>query len=359
MFVSLMVLLIVTYRIQVVDVRNKLNSIVVAEIDVCPTTTKYNKYDHVNNSVVYEEFATFDYSTFVEEYTTYADETNIASEVSASNVALYNMCDRYFTVYFGGTRLSPIVPMAIANVETPGRADHSVTWSALFPSKIVDISLLDTMDVTTVLETEDYYKALSSEVSTRDRGALQMSPTYGTGKESFNNMMSGTEQDKLRTIDTTDHSKWVQSASAKPGDRFHLPDVLLRLSSAFTSATEDMIRHDYTPSSDMQLFVMCTMYHHRSGVWTGKAHGGTTWNSSDLAYEYSALISSPEFIEIVTDYCEDHPDVYTIDGKTAMSLVKSVCPNSEKYCGSTLVLSYPVKCLYSYVKLSKLYGGTL
>lgn len=356
-FILLVVLLSVTYKTEVVDVREKLNNVVVAEMDPSVTTTKYDRPTYSDNSVVYEEFTTFEYSTFVEEYETYAAETNIAVDVSAPNVALYNMCDRYFVVNFGSTRLSPLVPLAVANVETPGRADHSITWSALFPSKVVPMELLDTMDVTTVVSNESYFNALSSEVSTRDRGALQMSPTYGTNKESFNSMMSGTEKDKLSTVDISVHSSWVSGASSKPGDRFYLPDVLLRLSSAFTSATEDMARNDYIPESDMQLFVMCTMYHHRSGVWTGKAHGGITWNSSDLAYEYSSIISSPEFLGIITDYCDSHPDVYTIDGKTAISLVNQLCPNPERYCNSTLVLSYPVKCLYAYIKLAKLYGG--
>lgn len=355
--VSMVVLLVVTYRAEVVDVREKLNGIVVTELDPSTTTTKYDRPTNIHTDFFYEEFTTFEYSTFVEEYETYAAETNIAVDVSAPNVALYNMCDRYFVVNFGSTRLSPLVPLAVANVETPGRADRSITWSALFPSKVVPMELLDTMDVTTVISNESYFNALSSEVSTRDRGALQMSPAYGTSKESFNSMMSGTEKDKLSTVDIGSHSSWASGASSKPGDRFYLPDVLLRLSSAFTSATEDMARNDYIPESDMQLFVMCTMYHHRSGVWTGNAKGGITWNSSDLAYEYSSVISSPEFLDIVTDYCNNHTDVYTIDGKIAMSLVNQVCPNPERYCNSTLVLSYPVKCLYAYIKLAKLYGG--
>lgn len=338
-----------------VDTAKKLSSIRVAKIDPSVTTTKYNNYG--NKYVQYEEFSTFDYSTFTEEYITYADETNIASDVSMPNVALYNLCDRYFTVDFGGIRMSPIVPMAMANVETPGRADHSITWSALFPSKIVPIELMESMDVTTVVSEPQYYKALSSEVSTRDRGALQMSPSYGTSNDIFNSMMSGTERSKLANVDTASYSSWAKGASGEPGDRFHLPDVLLRLSSAFTSATEDMVRNDYIPKSDIQLYVMCTMYHHRSGVWAGKAKGGITWNSSDLAYEYSSIISDVEFLNIVTEYCQAHPDVYTIDGDTAMSLVRQVCDNPPKYCNSTLVLSYPVKCLYAYVKLSELYGG--
>lgn len=353
---ALIALLLVEYKVQVVDVRNKLDNIQVARIDPSRTTTKYDR-NYVNSPLSNEEFSTFDYSTFVDEYTTYADETNIAYSVSASNVALYNVCDRYFNVQIGGIRMSPLVPMAIANVETPGRADHNITWSALFPSKVVPIDMLESMDVTTVVSSPENYKALTNEISTRDRGALQMSPTYGTSNDYYNGLMSGNECDKLALVDTSAYRKWSGGASSKPGDRFHLPDVLLRLSSAFDSATKDMARNNYLPESDVHLYVMCCMYHHRSGVWAGKAHGGNTWNSSDLAYEYSKLISSPEFLRVVQQYSYEHPDLYTIDAGTASRLVGQVCDNSKKYCNTNLVLNYPVKCLYTYVKLAELYGG--
>ena len=148
--------------------------------------------------------------------------------ISDANSALYDLADKYFQVYYGSMRLSPITPLAIANVETPGRADNNVTWSALFPSKYVPINMLYTMDVTTVLSSESIYKPLSTEYSTRDRGALQMSPTYGTNNDYFNRLMSDSEVDKLSTISDSKHENWIKGASSKRGDRFYVPDVCLR-----------------------------------------------------------------------------------------------------------------------------------
>lgn len=352
----LLTLIIVDKRLQD-KASDRILSITIECVDPSNTKSKYTK--PVGNASVssYAEYYTFDYSTFTEEYSTYMQETSILSDVSLPNVALYNMCDRYFNVYFGDTKLSPLVPLAIANVETPGRADHSVTWSALFPSGVVPIELLDTMDVTTVVSNPEYFAKLSKESSTRDRGALQMSPSYGTGNDQINALMSGSEKDKLSSVDCSSYAAWASGASSMSGDRFYLPDVLLRLSAAFTDASEDMARNNYLPESDVQAYVMCAMYHHRSGVWTNKAHGGKTWNSSALAYEYSNLISTEEFLHLLEDYRDSHTDVYTIDNKVAMSLLKEVCPDPYKYSSSNLVLGYPVKCLYAYVKLAKLYGG--
>jgi hypothetical protein len=92
--------------------------------------------------------------------------------------------------------------MALANVETPGRADNSITWSSLFPSKYADVSTMGTFDVTTVLSDPKIYAALSSEYSTKYRGALQMSTTYGTGNSAINRQMSGSEVSKLKTVDS-------------------------------------------------------------------------------------------------------------------------------------------------------------
>lgn len=357
LLIIIVLLVVYDYKIQVVDVRNALSGVQVVDITDNMPTTKYN-YDYteyVTHTI--EEFTTEDYSTFQDEYSTYIEETNMSSSVSMYNAELYNLCDKYFVVYSGSIRMSPIAPMAIANVETPGRADHNITWSALFPSAIVPVELMGTMDITTVVSNKEYQTALSKEISTRDRGALQMSPTYGTGNAKFNLLMSGTEKSKLQLVDTSQCSSWASGASDKAGDRFYIPDVLLRLSSAFTSAEEDMVRNNYLPNTDIQLFVMCSMYHHRSGVWTGKAHGGNTWNSSELAYEYSDNVSSAEFINVLKSYASTHSDCYSIDGKTAMSLYNDTFGDSSKYCSSTLVTSYPIKCLYAYIKLVQLYGG--
>lgn len=274
-----------------------------------------------------------------------------------ANKILYDLADQYFQVYYGAMRISPLFPMAVSNVETPGRADHSITWSSLFPTKYISIDEVYTFDVTQVLRDYSLYKALSTEYSTRDRGCLQMSPTYGTGNADINERMSGTEKDKLSAIDTTQYAPWISGASNSPGDRFYLPDVLLRMQSAMQSQVEAILQNDYKPSSDLQLIAMLAMSHQSSGIWYNKDHSKPcgTWRSSEACYDWSKIVSSSEVINALTEYAATHDAVY-IDTSTASSIFQEVSTESyTTYANNINVCTYPIKCLYAYIKLCQLY----
>lgn len=299
-------------------------------------------------------------NAFTESFEAYINDTGITADAGTYNTLLYQTCDKYFIVYCGSTRVSPLFPMALANVESPGRANHDYTWSALFPSKYINPSMMLEADVTTVVSSDTIYNALSKDSSTRDRGALQMSHTYGTGDKYFNSMMSGNEKDKLQNVQyDSKYQLWVSGASSTQGDRFYLPDVCLRLSAAMNDAVHDMVRHDYLPKTDAQTVAMCAMYHHRSGVWTGVAKGGQTWNSSDLAYEYSCSIGNQKFVDALTLYFHAHPDKYNISVKEALSVYKSCYGEWSKYCSRDIVASYPIQVMYCYIVLVNLYGGNV
>ena len=298
---------------------------------------------------------------FEEEYKAVTTDTTfeqVSTKATGANKLLYDIADSNFIVYYGSQRLSPVFPLALANVETPGRADHSLTWSALFPSKIVSVDMIETMDVTTVVSNPNYFKALSAEVSTRDRGALQMSPTYGTGIASINALMSGTEKDKLKAVNTSAYSGWAGGASNSPGDRFCVKDVCLRLSGSMQQGIGFMVKNGYTPKSDMQLVVMCAMHHHSSGVWYYKDRNKSVgqWKSVQKAYEWSEVVSSQEMISTLSTYAKENPTVMFIDGNVAKNLYQKVSsvPMSN-YANRELVCTYPIKALYAYIKLCMLY----
>lgn len=280
------------------------------------------------------------------------------SKASGANKDLFDIADKNFIVYYGSQRVNPIFPLALANVETPGRADHNITWSALFPSRIVPIELLHTMDVTTVVSNPEYYKALSAECSTRDRGALQMSPTYGTGIKEINEKMSGTEKQKLSTVDVSAYAGWASGASDKPGDRFCVSDVCLRLSGSMTQCVNYITKNGYTPKTDMQLVAQCAMHHHSSGVWcySDKNKSVGKWISGEKAYEWSSVVSSDAMLKALSDYAIANPTTYFIDGKVATQIYNSVYTTPmSSYANSTLVCTYPIKVLYAYIKLCMLY----
>lgn len=293
--------------------------------------------------------------------TSFASENTSFKEViitaSGANAELYNYCSRYFNVMYGQQSISPILPMAISNVETPGRADFSVTWSALFPSRIVPVDEMGTFDVTSVISNPNYFKALSSEYSTRDRGCLQMSPTYGTSNSSINALMSGTEVDKLKTVDTSQYVAWVKGASSNPGDRFYLPDVLLRMSSAMQLQCNNIAKNDYAPDNDFQLIAMLAMSHQSSGVWGNSNHGKSIgcWRSGELARDWALLVGSPEMVNALTAYALQSNATY-IDSKTAKKIFsENYDVSTNTYATKDIVCYYPIKALYSYIKLCMLY----
>ena len=346
----------------------KISTMVTApESKYVPNKKYFEMFQTVNLPTSYDEFITFDEEVenekvvIIDPNAKFKDESASFKQeyvVSDANQELYDLADKYYQVYWGSQRVSPIYPLAVSNVETGSRADHNITWSALFPSKYVDINNLYTMDVTTVLSSESIYKALSTESSTRDRGALQMSPTYGTGNDYFNSLMSGTEADKLSSV-SSDHTTWINGASKQKGDRFYVPDVCLRLAAANTDAIERMTKNNYAPESDLQLVAMLAMYHHRSGVWSNDNHSKSIgeWKSGEHAFEYAKLASSDAVVSKLKEYALRNPDKFWIDADVVKTLFKdSTGREMTEFASKTLVCTYPIKVLYAYIKLCIMYS---
>lgn len=315
-----------------------------------------------------EEFAALQSAGLMQSFDTYesyaasgsaSSMEMMSSEITADGInrTLYDIVDSNFNVYYGEMRVSPILPMAISNVETPGRADHDVTWSSLFPSRIVPIDYLETFDVTSVISNHDWYTALSSEYSTRDRGCLQMSPTYGTGNATINEMMSGTEKDKLALVDTSAYSTWCSGASDKPGDRFYLPDVCLRMTGAMQAQTQYMLSNNYVPTTDMQLIAMLAVSHQNSGVWCYKDHNKSVgrWHSGQKVYDWCQTITQQNVIDRLTELALESDSCF-IDSNVADRLCSELGINNySEYSTKSIVCTYPIKVLYAYIKLCMLY----
>lgn len=315
-----------------------------------------------------EEFSALQEAGIMQQFETYESYTASGSQSSMEyttvqitadgiNRELYDIADKYFNVWYGEMRVSPILIMAISNVETPGRADHDITWCSLFPSKIVPIEYLHDFNVTSVVSNDDWFRALSSEVSTRDRGCLQMSPTYGTGNETVNNQMSGTEKDKLALVDTSKYSGWVSGASTSPGDRFYLPDVCLRMTGALQAQTQYMLTNNYAPKTDIQLIVMMAASHHNSGIWCFKDHSKSigAWRSGDLVYEWCEKVASQPMVDKLTEIARTTDSCF-IDTNQAQAVCSELGMNDySKYSTKSIVCTYPIKVLYAYIKLCMLY----
>lgn len=338
---------------------------VIAALDKVPVEYKTPSMEYV---LTYEEFSALQEAGIMYQFDTYENYTASGSQSSMEytttqitadgyNRELYDIADKYFNVWYGEMRVSPILIMAISNVETPGRADHNLTWCSLFPSRIVPMEYLHDFDVTSVVSNDDWFKALSSEVSTRDRGCLQMSPTYGTGNSTVNNQMSGTEKDKLSMVDTSKYAAWASGASSSPGDRFYLPDVCLRMTGALQTQTQYMLSNNYVPKTDMQLIVMMAASHHNSGIWCYKDHNKSigAWRSGELVYEWCEKVASQPMVDKLTEIARTTDSCF-IDTNQAQAVCNELGMNDySKYSTKSMVCTYPIKVLYAYIKLCMLY----
>lgn len=300
------------------------------------------------------------YSTY-EDYVS-ANEvafTSTTPTITASgvNAKLFEYCDKYFKAYYGTERISPLFPMALSNTETQGRADYSKTFCALFPSRYVDVSKIDTFNVTDVISDEKVFNALSKEYSTRDRGCLQMSPTYGTGNDYLNSLMSGTEKEKLAKVDTSKYSSWVAGASSTPGDRFYLPDVLMRLQAAVEEDVRNFIVKGYIPNTDMQLIAMLGIEHNSGYVFSFSNHSKRVgrWNSGQSAYDYCCKLGDSKFTSELEDLASKSSSMY-LSVNEAHKLYEKVYNESyTNYCSGSINAAYPIMVMYAYMKLIDAY----
>lgn len=323
-----------------------------AEDSEVVTFATYEDYVGSTSASFVESTAGFSQESIVTEY-----NPNITA--TGANAKLYNYSDKYFQVYFGDKRISPIFPLAIANVETGGRANHDITWSSLFPSAIADISLIDTFDVTTVVSDDKLYKALSSDYSTRDRGALQMSPTYGAGSQATNKHMSGTEKSKLSKVNTSKYSAWCAGASDCAGDRFYIPDELLRMKVAMDYNVGQIVANGYAPVDINHLLAMLAVGHNSgSGVFAqhNSSNSVGNWVSAKKCYEWCEMCTGAEVISLMYEYYKQ-TNAITMSRDTATKLIAKCYPNisSSTYCRSQANFYYPVCFMYTYIVLCDLY----
>ena len=127
-----------------------------------------------------------------------SQDSDLAIEV---NTKIYDVVESYFLTAYNGKQLSPFIPMAIANVETPDRVNTKINYSALLPSKYINVvssDAVDTMSSLALLDSPETFKALASDHWSRDRGPLQQMDMAGTMYEAYNSLMGPSEQSLLR-----------------------------------------------------------------------------------------------------------------------------------------------------------------
>ena len=353
-----------------------------------------NIYDNNTPLAVLEELEKTDFTAgeLGIEFNLNSNETSIAA-----NTKLYDMCMKYFQVSLDGHEIPPLLPMAIANNETAGRADSSITYSSLFPSAVLKINSVEDIekfDCRVLLADPKIFKALATEWSTRDRGALQMNPNYGCGASAtIDAMMGVSEAEKLKNVDVSKYSgytaaetkngttvnltRWINGASTRRGDRFNVKDCILRMAGACISACKGITQCGYKVRTDPQLIVMMAQYHGASGVWSPsvkeKAIGN--WKSGRSAYEYSLEVGSTKMYHLIKQKAAndlsrarnrgskvklsitDQEAMFIWAEARAQGLVSDYSAYVREKNLYWITYLYPVRILYNYALLELLYSG--
>lgn len=324
-----------------------------------------------------------------------SQDSDLAIEV---NTKIYDIVESYFLTAYNGKQLSPFIPMAIANVETPDRVNTKINYSALLPSKYINIvssDAVDTMSSLALLDSPETFKALASDHWSRDRGPLQQMDMAGTMYEAYNSLMGPSEQSllrnytgmdkdfsayqayELRTGRTLSVKDWVAEASSMPGDRHNVRDAVLRASAEFQQAI-DQYSSQYEIENEYQATVICSMYHAESSIWNpAYAHKpvGVWLKGGESAHSLLIGVTNSDFIKIIEDFVDQKIKDYRNGGELRIYCEREWASNLYQigvdkgyfydyplYVNTSaqyhyVKYQYPIQALYSYIMLNKLYTG--
>lgn len=314
------------------------------------------------------------------------------------NTKIYDVVESYFLTAYNGKQLSPFIPMAIANVETPDRVNTKINYSALLPSKYINVvssDAVDTMSSLALLDSPETFKALASDHWSRDRGPLQQMDMAGTMYEAYNSLMGPSEQSLLRNYTGMDKDfsayqayeprigrtlsvkDWVAEASSMPGDRHNIRDAVLRASAEFQQAI-DQYSSQYEIENEYQALVVCSMYHAESSIWNpAYAHRpvGVWLNGGESAHSLLVGVTNSDFIKIIEDFVDQKIKDYRNGGELRIYCEREWANNLYQlgvdkgyFYDYTLYVNtsapyfyvkyqYPIQALYAYIMLNKLYTG--
>lgn len=304
------------------------------------------------------------------------------------NLELYSLCEQYFTV----EDLSPLYVMCIANNESAIRADKNITFSSLYPSKIVPISSVEDIrnfSSLAVLKDSYTFEHLAADWWTRDRGPVQMMSSYGIHNDYFYTLMGDSEQSLLKSIDKTHNysayttkegiinsSYWIEQASFEKGDRHNIKDVCLRMASEATYAL-NLMRQTYSVSNSRLAMIMLSMHHGAGSLWspTYKNSEIGYWKSGNIAYGYARSLAREDVYSIIYNKAKTdilnarvnstNPDI-GISTAQAEILYNQLKDNGYISDINTYTVAgeyrldyivYPIKMLYNFAQLQILYNG--
>ena len=293
-------------------------------------------------------------------------------DVADLNQHLLSLCYAYFNVTMSGCKMSPLFPMAVANVETGGRADPNKTFSSLIPSKYVKCDTpadIDNYSVLSLFESEYAYDALTQEWSTNERGSLQ--ENYGYGVKGLN--LPSESSIIHQAYPDGNYPEWVEDwwlrgVSTEAGDRFSIEGSVSRLQVS-CNQTAGWVDQQYFVDNELQAVAILAIAHGASSAFNPVVRERTVgnWRSGQRAFDYATALSQPEAYGIIRDYAISTYPNRTISRTTAKQLLAEMRNRgliddigTYVHLDGTLAevsYTYPVCLLYAYTQLGFFYSG--
>lgn len=315
------------------------------------------------------------------------------------NTYLYYVCQLYASgMQVGDIELSPLLALAEANLEG-GRVDRSQTFSGMAPTSVFTFNSAEELrafNVTDVLQSEETWRAMSSEYSTRDRGPLQCLPSYAFNRQEYGPSESallskyveengcpdyGTNKDSLGVVFSV--QDWINYSRTAYGDRFNVESIIHMFADEKREVEIPGILRNFGQLQNEYHVYAIMAYNH----WCGS---GYMTMSNDTPYagfqtigrskEYCEAISSPAAIEIIYSQCVQEIQrardsgqypVRCLDKKSGRALFdvlveQGVCKEWDYYFrhkrtgswdqGAT-ACSYPLGLIYGVMQMNLLYSG--
>lgn len=369
----------------------------ISYIDIQRTVELPHKVSSEEETPVKTVNGVIPYSTIVKDFKINDCYSDLSKEL---NTYLYDLVMTYASdMWVGDIQLSPLLPLAEANQEG-GRVNTNLTFSALASSYVFDLQSVEelaNLNVTDCLRSADTWRAMSREYYTRDRGALQCNPNYGSNSELYGPSEAellaayvaehgipdyGTQSDNCGNTYTV--AQWIAYARTKYGDRFNPKSMVMMFADEKRNVEIPGILR-YFPDVVNEWQVYCIMaYCH----WCGS---GYLTMDRDMAYagfksiarsdEYCYDLAQPACIEVIYSQClqdiqsaraSGRNPVRCLDGSSGKVVFNKLVDTGvvkpydyyfrdkigkNGWNQGTTACTYPIGMIYGVMQMNLLYSG--
>lgn len=323
----------------------------------------------------------------------------VTPSAKAFNLRVYQAAARYFnkdTVKnIPGEWADPLIYLALTNVEYGSSNDPEKSFSAALPTRFmtkVTPDMVDTYGIKEVLEEGKYFDGYKPFY--KHQGPLQMSLKYGVNQAMIPGDLKGTERTRsiktLRDIYPSNDPKNLYVSfpynGKATGDRFNWPDAVNRAAGfhdynygLYLKNSTATKTGDYAITNRYSYIALMALSHNtgESVLTQPDKFKAGIWSSIKEARRYANALGRGDVVSLITKEVESNLKTYRDNPKSRTLLMtpgSSFTKELTAYVESRNYVAdgydsgngqsdhsahklYPVRVLYAYIMMEKLYQG--